>query len=195
MHIKLNRINFYNFSIAGWINHYGALMAQAHNQRNPLSDPDQKIIIDGILESYRDLPGATMVILNELQSRIGYISDPLQQYVADRMQVPVSKIHGVVSFYSFFTTTPRGKHTVKFCMGTACYVGGTEQLLDKAKQVLEIKTGETTPDGRITIEVCRCVGACSQAPVIVVDENVQGRIKPNKMPQILRAIQEEEQKS
>jgi NADH-quinone oxidoreductase subunit E len=170
-------------------------MAQSHNQQNPLSDPDQKIIIDGILESYRDLPGATMVILNELQSRIGYISDPLQQYVADRMNVPVSKIHGVVSFYSFFTTTPRGKHTVKFCMGTACYVGGTEQLLDKAKQVLEIKTGETTPDGLITIEVCRCVGACSQAPVIVVDENVQGRIKPNKMPQILRAIQEEEQKS
>jgi NADH:ubiquinone oxidoreductase subunit E len=136
-----------------------------------------------------------MVILNELQSRVGYISDPLQQYVADRMNIPVSKIHGVVSFYSFFTTTPRGKHTVKFCMGTACYVGGTEQLLDKAKQVLEIKTGETTPDGLITIEVCRCVGACSQAPVIVVDENVQGRIKPNKMPQILRAIQEEEQKS
>jgi len=170
-------------------------MAQAHNQQNPLSEPNQKLIIDSILKSNCDKPGATMVILNELQSRIGYISDPLQQYVADQMKVPVSKIHGVVSFYSFFTTTPRGKHTVKFCMGTACYVGGTEQLLDKAKQALEIKTGETTPDGLITIEICRCVGACSQAPVIVVDENVQGRVKPNKMPQILRAIQEEVQKS
>jgi NADH-quinone oxidoreductase subunit E len=111
------------------------------------------------------------------------------------MRIPVSKIHGVVSFYSFFTTTPRGKHTVKFCMGTACYVGGVEQLLDKANQVLGIKAGETTTDGLITVEICRCVGACSQAPVIVVDENVQGRIKPNKIPQILRSIQEDEQKS
>jgi NADH:ubiquinone oxidoreductase subunit E len=136
-----------------------------------------------------------MVILNEVQGKVGYISAPLQNYIAEQLKVPVSKIHGVVSFYSFFTTTPRGKHTVKFCMGTACYVGGVEQLLDKANQVLGIKAGETTPDGLVTLEICRCVGACSQAPVIVVDENVQGRVKPNKVPQILRALQEEEQKS
>jgi NADH-quinone oxidoreductase subunit E len=170
-------------------------MVVAQVTRNPLSDPQQKMIIDGILNANRDKPGSTMVILNELQSRIGYISEPLQQYVADQMRIPVSKIHGVVSFYSFFTTTPRGKHTVKFCMGTACYVGGVEQLLDKANQVLGIKAGETTPDGMITLEICRCVGACSQAPVIVVDENVQGRVKPNKVPQILHSIQEDEQKS
>jgi NADH-quinone oxidoreductase subunit E len=170
-------------------------MVVAQIVKNPLSDPQQKAIIDEILESNREKPGATMVILNELQSRIGYISEPLQQYVAEKMRIPVSKIHGVVSFYSFFTTTPRGKHTVKFCMGTACYVGGVEKLLDKANQVLGIKAGETTTDGLITVEICRCVGACSQAPVIVVDENVQGRIKPNKIPQILRSIQEDEQKS
>jgi NADH-quinone oxidoreductase subunit E len=170
-------------------------MVVAQIAKNPLSDPQQKAIIDEILEFNREKPGATMVILNELQSRIGYISEPLQQYVAEKMRIPVSKIHGVVSFYSFFTTTPRGKHTVKFCMGTACYVGGVEQLLDKANQVLGIKAGETTTDGLITVEICRCVGACSQAPVIVVDENVQGRIKPNKIPQILRSIQEDEQKS
>jgi NADH-quinone oxidoreductase subunit E len=170
-------------------------MVVAQVTRNPLSDPQQKMIIDGILNANRDKPGSTMVILNELQSCIGYISEPLQQYVADQMRIPVSKIHGVVSFYSFFTNTPRGKHTVKFCMGTACYVGGVEQLLDKANQVLGIKAGETTPDGMITLEICRCVGACSQAPVIVVDENVQGRVKPNKVPQILHSIQEDEQKS
>jgi NADH-quinone oxidoreductase subunit E len=158
-------------------------------------DPAVKKIIDEILSANREKPGATMVILNEVQSKVGYISAPLQDYIAEQLKVPVSKIHGVVSFYSFFTTTPRGKHTVKFCMGTACYVGGVEQLLDKANQVLGIKAGETTPDGLITIEICRCVGACSQAPVIVVDENVQGRVKPNKLPQILRGIQEEEQKS
>ena len=158
-------------------------------------DPATRKLIDEILDANREKPGATMVILNEVQSKVGYISEPLQQYIADQLKIPVSKIHGVVSFYSFFTTTPRGKHTVKFCMGTACYVGGVEQLLDKANQVLGIKAGETTPDGMVTLEICRCVGACSQAPVIVVDENVQGRVKPNKMPQILRAVQEDEQKS
>jgi NADH:ubiquinone oxidoreductase subunit E len=167
-------------------------MAQAHTQTINQIDPVVKKIIDEILADNREKPGATMVILNEVQSKVGYISAPLQSYIANELKIPVSKIHGVVSFYSFFTTTPRGKHTVKFCMGTACYVGGVEQLLDKANQALGIKAGETTPDGLITIEICRCVGACSQAPVIVVDENVQGRVKPNKMPQILRSLQEEE---
>ncbi len=168
-------------------------MAQTHIPAINQIDPSVKNIIDEILEANREKPGATMVILNEVQSRVGYISAPLQNYIAEQLKVPVSKIHGVVSFYSFFTTTPRGKHTVKFCMGTACYVGGVEQLLDKANQVLGIKAGETTPDGLVTVEICRCVGACSQAPVIVVDENVQGRVKPNKMPQILRNLQGEEQ--
>ncbi|NTW08086.1 MAG: NAD(P)H-dependent oxidoreductase subunit E [Anaerolineaceae bacterium] len=167
-------------------------MAQTQTPTINQIDPAVKKIIDEILVDNRDKPGATMVILNEVQSKVGYISAPLQSYIADELRIPVSKIHGVVSFYSFFTTTPRGKHTVKFCMGTACYVGGVEQLLDKANQALGIKAGETTPDGLITIEICRCVGACSQAPVIVVDENVQGRVKPNKMPQILRSLQEEE---
>jgi NADH:ubiquinone oxidoreductase subunit E len=93
----------------------------------------------------------------------------------------------VVSFYSFFTTAPRGRHTVKLCMGTACYVGGTPQLIEKAQQVLGVKPGQTTSDGRITLEICRCVGACSQAPVVVVDDdNMHGRVQPNKLPQILR---------
>jgi NADH-quinone oxidoreductase subunit E len=170
-------------------------MAQTQTQVMNQIDPAVKKLIDEILSANREKPGATMVILNEVQGKVGYISAPLQNYIAEQLRVPVSKIHGVVSFYSFFTTTPRGKHTVKFCMGTACYVGGVEQLLDKANQALGIKAGETTPDGLVTLEICRCVGACSQAPVIVVDENVQGRVKPNKIPQILRALQEEEQKS
>lgn len=159
-------------------------------ETNPLNIPEKKQIIDEILETNRNRPGATMVILNELQSRIGYISAPMQQYVARKLRIPVSQIHGVVSFYSFFTTTPRGQHTVKFCMGTACYVGGTDQLIEKTKQILKIKPGETTPDGKITIEICRCVGACSQAPVIVVDEEVQGRVKPAKIQQVMRSLQE-----
>jgi len=129
-----------------------------------------------------------MVILNELQSRVGFISEPMQDYVAAKLRVPVSKVHGVVSFYSFFTTQPRGRHTIKFCMGTACYVGGMPQLIEKAKQQLGIEPGQTTKDGAITLELCRCVGACSQAPVIVVDEESHGRVRPNKVPQMLRSI-------
>lgn len=160
---------------------------------NPLKNPEQKQIIDQIIEQNKHLPGSTMVILNELQSNIGFISEPMQEYVAKKLRIPVSKIHGVVSFYSFFTTTPRGKHTIKFCLGTACYVGGVPQLIEKAKQLLGIDLGETTKDGAITIEACRCVGACSQAPVIVVDETVSGRVRPNKLPQMIRPLMEREQ--
>jgi NADH-quinone oxidoreductase subunit E len=157
---------------------------------DPLVDPARKAEIDQILQENIAKPGATMVVLNELQGKIGFISESMQQYVAQQMQVPVSAIHGVVSFYSFFTTSPRGRHTVKFCMGTACYVGGTPQLIEKAKQVLGIEPGQTTKDGAITLEVCRCVGACSQAPVIVIDEEISGRVRPNKLPQLMRPIQQ-----
>ncbi len=155
-------------------------------QNDPLANSDKKKLIDEIIKKNKDLDGSTMVVLNELQSQIGFISPAMQKYVAQGLHLPLSKIHGVVSFYSFFTTMPRGRHTVKFCMGTACYVGGMPQLIDKAKQVLGIEPGETTPDGEMTLEICRCVGACSQAPVIVVDEDMHGRVKPNKMQQLLK---------
>jgi NADH:ubiquinone oxidoreductase subunit E len=129
-----------------------------------------------------------MVVLNELQSEIGFISQAMQAYVAEKLGEPISRIHGVVSFYSFFTTTPRGKHTVKFCVGTACYVSGINQIIDKAKQILNIEPVETTEDGLITLELCRCVGACSQAPVVVVDDNIHGRVQPNRFPRILQDI-------
>jgi NADH:ubiquinone oxidoreductase subunit E len=158
---------------------------------DPVAVAEKRSIIDDILEENQDRPGATMVILNELQSRIGFISPAMQEYVANKLHEPVSKIHGVITFYSFFTTQPRGKHTIKFCLGTACYVGGSPQLLEKARQALHIEPGQTTEDGNITIEICRCVGACSQAPVIVVDEVVQGRMKPSKIPQIIRGMQDE----
>src|SRR6185369_15259018 len=109
---------------------------------------------------------------------------------APRLQLPVSAVHGVVTFYSFFTTQPCGRHTVKLCMGTACYVGGTPQLIDKARQLLGVSPGETTPDGAVTLELCRCLGACSQAPVACVDDEVVGRLRPNKLPQVLRKVQE-----
>jgi NADH-quinone oxidoreductase subunit E len=159
---------------------------------DPLNNTEQRKIIDQILEENKDLAGATMVVLNSLQEAVGFISPAMQVYVAENLEEPISRIHGVVSFYSFFTTTPRGKHTIKFCVGTACYVGGINQIIEKAKQILGIEPGETTEDGLITLELCRCVGACSQAPVVVVDEEVQGRVKPNKFPKTIQDIKSQE---
>lgn len=156
---------------------------------DPLLIPEQRKIIDEIILLHKDKPGAAMVVLGEVQGKIGWVSEAIQAYLADQLEIPVSTIHGVVTFYSFFTTNPKGKHSIKFCMGTACYVGGVPQLIEKAKQVLGIDVGETTADGLITLEICRCVGACSQAPVIVVDEDVLGRVKPNKLPQTIKQLQ------
>ncbi|GAB4532801.1 MAG: NADH-quinone oxidoreductase subunit NuoE [Anaerolineae bacterium] len=155
-------------------------------ETDPLAIPHQRAIIDQVLEESKNIPGAPMVVLNELQSRIGHISLPMQAYVAQKLRVPMSQINGVVSFYSFFTTRPRGKHTIKFCLGTACYVRGAPKLIEKTEQSLGINVGQTTEDGEITLEVCRCLGACSQAPVAVVDDVMRGRLHPNQMPQIIR---------
>jgi NADH:ubiquinone oxidoreductase subunit E len=167
-------------------------LTEKHQIIDPLEIPEKKAIIDQILGENAELNGATMVILNELQEKIGFVSKPMQAYVAQKLGVPLSKVHGVVTFYSFFTSTPRGKHTIKFCLGTACYVGGIDQIIEKAKQALGIEPGQTTPDGLITLEVCRCVGACSQAPVVVVDDTVHGRVQPNRFPKLIQDIQKSE---
>jgi NADH-quinone oxidoreductase subunit E len=162
---------------------------------NPLTNPDLKTRIDQILELNKSKPGSLMVILNEVQAKIGFISRPMQEYIANLLQIPVSRVHGVVTFYSFFTTEPRGTHTIKFCMGTACYVGGTPQIIDKAKQLIGVEPGQTTSDGNITLEACRCIGACSQAPVVVIDEEIHGRVKPNLFARLIRGIDTKEEKA
>jgi NADH:ubiquinone oxidoreductase subunit E len=158
-------------------------------RNDPLNIAEQKSIIDQAIAENKNRPGSVMLVLNDVQSRIGHVSPSMQSYIARRLNVPYGQVHGVVTFYSFFKTQPRGKHTIKFCLGTACYVAGVPQLVEKAKQMLNIDLGQTTPDGQITLEECRCVGACSQAPVIVVNEEVQGKLKPNKFPQILKKVQ------
>ena len=156
---------------------------------DPLKIVEQKTIIDNAIEQNKERPGAVMLVLNEVQGKIGHVSPSMQAYIARQLNVPMGQVHGVVTFYSFFKTKPRGKHTIKFCLGTACYVAGVPQLIEKAKQMLNIELGQTTPDGQITLEECRCVGACSQAPVVVVNEDVQGRLRPNKFPQVLKKVQ------
>ena len=161
-------------------------------QIDPKQNSELADQLNSILETNKSRPGSLMVILNKIQSKVGFISEQIQDYVAHFLKIPVSKVHGVISFYSFFTTRPRGKHTMKFCTGTACYVGGASQLIDKAKQLIGIAMGETTEDGHITMEETRCVGACSQAPVVVVDKIIHGRVKPSKIAQLVRSIESQD---
>jgi NADH:ubiquinone oxidoreductase subunit E len=156
---------------------------------DPLDVPEQRAIIDRIIKESRHVPGAPMVALNELQSHIGYVSIPMQAHLARELQVPLSQIYGVVSFYSFFTTEPRGKHIVKFCLGTACYVSGAPKLITEAKRILGVEIGETTGDWQITLECCRCVGACSQAPTVMIDNDVYGRVTLAQLPEIIGRYQ------
>lgn len=163
---------------------------QEISANDPLNIPELREIIDTAIETNRERPGAVMLVLNEVQGKVGHVSPHMQAYIARGLHVPLGQVHGVVTFYSFFKIQPRGKHTIKFCLGTACYVAGVPQIIEKAKQILNVKMGETTPDGLITLEECRCVGACSQAPVIVMDDEVQGRVRPNKFPQMVKKFQQ-----
>jgi len=147
---------------------------------------EQKAVLDKIVAENWDRPGATMVVLTLTQEQLGYVSPAMQQYLAKALAVPLSHIYGVLTFYSFFRMSPIGRHKVSICMGTACYVRGGPTLIEKFQQVLDIKVGKTTEDDRFTLEVCRCVGACSQAPVVMIDDDVVGRVQPQDVAKILR---------
>ncbi len=148
--------------------------------------PEHLAVLDEILAENKHKPGATMLVLTLVQERLGFISPPMQQYISKELGVPLSHLYGVLTFYSFFRMHPPGRHKISVCLGTACYVRNGPMLLEKLKQLLGIDVDETTEDGRFTLEVCRCVGACSQAPVVMIDDDIVGRVKPQNLPRILR---------
>jgi NADH:ubiquinone oxidoreductase subunit E len=148
--------------------------------------PEHRDVLDQLLKEHRDQPGATMVMLTRTQEELGFVSPAMQTYIADALDVPLSHIYGVLTFYSFFRMAPVGRHTINICMGTACYVRGGPTVVEKFQQVLGIKMGETTEDNRFTLEICRCVGACSQAPVVMIDDDIVGRVNPQDVAKILR---------
>lgn len=148
--------------------------------------PEHRDVLDRILAENADRPGATMVVLTLTQEQLGFVSPAMQRYIADALAVPLSHIYGVLTFYSFFRMAPVGRHKINICMGTACYVRGGPTLVEKFQQVLGVKLGETTEDNRFTLEICRCVGACSQAPVVMIDDDILGRVNPQDVAKILR---------
>lgn len=129
--------------------------------------------------------GELINILHAAQEIFGYLPREVQELVAAELHIPVSRVYGVVTFYSFFTMTPKGKYPISVCLGTACYVRGAEKVLDEFQRQLEIKVGETTADGLFSLDCLRCVGACGLAPVVTIGGKVYGRITPEKVRDIL----------
>jgi len=142
--------------------------------------------IDEIIMKYRDKPGALIPVLENVQSISGYLPESVQRRVASDLGIPLSQVYGVVTFYSFFTMTPRGKHQVRVCLGTACHVRGSKRVLNEIEQKLGIEPGECTEDREFSLDVVRCVGACGLAPVMVVDEDTHKQVKVAKLDQIMK---------
>lgn len=141
------------------------------------------------LEQYIDaMPttkGELIRVLHKAQDIFGYLPEEVQKFVGNKLKISTAKVFGVVTFYSYFTMTPKGEFNISICMGTACYVRGAEDVLNELKKELKIEVGETTPDGKYSLQSLRCVGACGLAPVVMVEDKVYGRVTPDMVKDIL----------
>ena len=151
--------------------------------------------LDDVLEDYRDKPGALIPVLQIAQSMFGYLPESALKRIAIGLRKPYSEVAGVVGFYSFFSTQPRGKHLIRVCLGTACYVRGGKRVLGAIRERLHIDVGETTADRVFSLEVARCFGACGLAPTLTIDDNVYQRVKPVKVSETLDHYRNQERPS
>jgi NADH-quinone oxidoreductase subunit E/NADP-reducing hydrogenase subunit HndA len=142
--------------------------------------------IDEVTQKYRGKPGALIPVLEEVQGITGYLPESVQRRVASGLNLPLSQVYGVTTFYSFFTMKPRGKHQIRVCLGTACHVRGAKRNLDHITQAFNLKPGECTEDRQFSLEVVRCLGACGLAPVMLVDEDTHKQVKEAKLDQIMK---------
>ena len=149
--------------------------------------------IKSICDRYKNEPSPLMLVLSDVQSEFGYIPLEVQEIISNELNVPVSEIYGVVTFYSFFSLTPKGKYVVGVCIGTACYVKGGQNVLDKFSELLHIKQGETSSDGLFTLDGLRCIGACGIAPAIQINGKVYPKVTPADVTRIIKEYQTKEQ--
>lgn len=141
--------------------------------------------VDGIILKYKSKPGALIPVLEQVQDVCGYLPMSLQLRVAKGLNLPVANVYGVVTFYSFFTMVPRGKNVIRVCLGTACYVRGGKRILEKMSENLGIEPGQCTEDRQFSLETVRCLGACGLAPVVVINDDTHGQMKPAKLDAVL----------
>jgi len=147
--------------------------------------PEYRATIDAVIEEKRADPSSLIEVLHGVQEQIGYLPQEVQEYIADRLGLPAGTVESVVSFYHFFTTVPRGRHQVKVCQGTACYVRGGKRVLEAVTKHCQCAVGGTSPDRRFSVDVVRCLGACGLAPVMTIDGEVYERVKTTRVPEIL----------
>jgi NADH:ubiquinone oxidoreductase subunit E len=143
--------------------------------------------IDQVIGKYKGRHGALIPVLKEVQDICGYLPKKVQHRIAQGLQLSSSQIYGVVSFYAFFTTTPRGRNIIRVCLGTACYVKGSKMILDRLQRELDVEVGGITRDRKYSLEAVRCLGACGLAPVMVVGQDTYGMIDPGKAIEIVRS--------
>ena len=156
-------------------------MTEVKNKLNPT----QINQIKEICKSFNNDKGELINILHKSQSAFGYLPAEIQEVIADELNESVAKIYGVVTFYSFFTMQPKGKHPISICLGTACYVRGAEKVLEEFEKQLNLEVGETSADGKFSLTCLRCIGACGLAPVVMVGDKTYGRLTPEDVKEIL----------
>ncbi len=146
---------------------------------------EQEAKLREVIASYKGKPGATMPVLQAAQDIFGYLPEEVQILIAEGLDIPLSEVYGVVSFYTQFSLNPKGKYQISVCLGTACYVKGAADILQAVEQKLGITPGGITPDGKFSLDACRCIGACGLAPVMMINDDVYGRLTPGQVPGIL----------
>lgn len=142
--------------------------------------------LEDILIDHKDVQGGLMPVLHETQELFGYIPEEAQKRISEFLNIPLAEIYGVATFYSRFTLNPRGENTISVCLGTACYVKNAQGILDRLKEELKVESGETTPDNKFTLEATRCLGCCGLAPVMMINDEVFGKLVPDDIPDILK---------
>ena len=151
---------------------------------------DQVDKIKDIARMFNNDPGELINVLHKCQHEFGYLPAEIQEVVAEELNVSEARVYGVVTFYSFFSMIPKGKYPISICTGTACYVRGAENVLAEFKKDLGVGVGETTPDGKFSLNCLRCVGACGLAPVVLVGEKTYGRVSPDGVKDIIKEYEE-----
>ena len=147
--------------------------------------PEQEAQLKAVIEKYKDVPGGTMPVMQEAQNIYGYLPIEVQTMIADGLNIPLSEVFGISTFYSLYTLNPKGQHRISVCLGTACYVKNSQAVLDKVEELTGCKSGSITPDGKYSVDATRCIGACGLAPVMTIDDDVYGRLTPDQIPEIL----------
>ena len=147
--------------------------------------PEQEAQLKEVIAAHKDQKGAAIPVLHKAQEIYGYLPLEVQEMIAEGLNVPLAEIYGIVTFYAQFSLNPKGRFQIGVCLGTACYVKGSGDILNKVKEILNIEVGECTPDGKFSLDATRCIGACGLAPVLTVNGDVYGRLTPDEIPGII----------